>query len=543
MDHQSACEVESSNENNGESVVKPEIQSIDPAAKRSVSSSQGTSCTNEDKTVNVQETDAPHLPDSGNHGDNNGETSTDQPVDKDEDDVTGGINAPEETAPPTVDNTTEDQGDTSNIKPNDKSTDIKGTSTKTGKGIDPAAKRSVSSSQGTSCTNEDKTVNVQETDAPHLPDSGNHGDNNGGTSTDQPVDKDEDDVTGGINAPEETAPSTVDNTTEDQGDTSNFKPNDKSTDIKGTSTKTGKDDGRRQENAAADVAREQKLARGTQQNVETIGPTNKEKTKHPVPEAAGSYGGKRILLSILIPVLAAVLVWYLLNQPESPPPKKLKQIDIFLRQMEKVKSQFPNQRSELWKRSRIHLERHLNTTQPTEPVSLILTAGLRAKRTLRCLAQGLASTFSSALNASILHIDGASKASQDSDEVKLDIDSQLQGAFEGDKPVAVIHRFEELPPGSTLIFYRYCDHENAAYKKTFLIFTVLLEEEEEIPTKINLSAVEEMVDDHLQKKFLSDGHPVAFDRMDLDKYGGLWSRISHLILPVAAEKRIEYEGC
>lgn len=255
--------------------------------------------------------------------------------------------------------------------------------------------------------------------------------------------------------------------------------------------------------------------------------------------------GKRVLVAvgIVVVVLIAILVQHLLH-PESPPPKnELRQIDIFLEQMDKVKTQYPSQRAEVWKRSRVHLKRHLLTSHPTEPVSLILTAGLRAERTLNCLSKSLAYAFSSALNASFLHIDGASKARQDSDQVRLDIDSKLQLAFEGDKPVAVIHRFEELPPGSTLIFYRYCDHENAAYKKTFLIFTVLLGEEEEIPADIRLSAVEEMVDDHLQRKFLSHGHPVSFDRMDLDKYSGLWSRISHLILPVAAEERKEREGC
>lgn len=275
-----------------------------------------------------------------------------------------------------------------------------------------------------------------------------------------------------------------------------------------------------------------------EKDVEIIGPTIQD-----IPEPTVPGGSRRYLVAVSIVVFVAILVQHLL-QPDSPPQKKdVRQIDIFLKQMEKVKTGFPNQRAELWNRSRIHLQRHLQTAQPTEPVSLILTAGLRAERTLHCLAQGLASAFSSALNASVLHIDGASKASEDSDQVKLDIDSKLQGAFEGDKPVAVIHRFEELPPGSTLIFYRYCDHENAAYKKTFLIFTVLLGEEEEVPAKIRLSAVEEMVDDYLQKKFLSHGHPVSFDKMDLDKYGGLWSRISHLILPVAAEDRIEHEGC
>ena len=179
---------------------------------------------------------------------------------------------------------------------------------------------------------------------------------------------------------------------------------------------------------------------------------------------------------------------------------------------------------------------------PTEPVSLILTAGRKAEKTLHCLARGLASAFSSALNASVLHIDGASKAHLDSDRVKLDIDNQLRGAFEGDTPVAVISRFEELPPGSTLIFYRYCDHENAAYKHVFLAFTVLLPQEE-VQEQKSLKDVEEMVHDYISKRFLSTDGQTGFNAMDVDKLSGLWSRISHLILPVAAEDEAEQKGC
>lgn len=277
--------------------------------------------------------------------------------------------------------------------------------------------------------------------------------------------------------------------------------------------------------------------------VETIGPTPHVESAplSDVPPSVKDNKRRKSWIAVAFAIaLVAVLLQQLLLKPKDQPQKtKLRQIDIFHQEMEKVKVQFPSQREELWKRSRIHLQRHFHITQPTEPVSIILTAGVRAEGTLRCLAQSIASALSSALNASSLHIDGASKSSQDSDKVKSDIDSQLQKAFEGGKPIAVIHRFEELPPASTLIFYRYCDHENAAFKKTFLIFTVLLGEEEEIHAKICLSEVEEMVTDHLQKKFLSHGHPSAFDKMDIDKYGGLWSRISHLILPVATENRIE----
>lgn len=216
--------------------------------------------------------------------------------------------------------------------------------------------------------------------------------------------------------------------------------------------------------------------------------------------------------------------------------------EIFTNHLSDLESRFPSQRPELWKRSKIHLERHLKTAQPTEPVSLILAAGHKAERTLHCLAKGLASSFSSVLNASVLHIDGASKAKQDSDDVKLDIDNQLQAAFAGDKPVAVIHRLEELPPGSTLIFYRYCDHENAAFKRVFLLFTVLLPQEE-FSIEQTLQSVEEIVQDHVQTKLVGSNSQTSFNQMDTNKFGGLWSRISHLILPVAFEEEIQRKGC
>ncbi|XP_063322044.1 torsin-1A-interacting protein 2-like isoform X2 [Pelmatolapia mariae] len=212
----------------------------------------------------------------------------------------------------------------------------------------------------------------------------------------------------------------------------------------------------------------------------------------------------------------------------------------FADQLSDLQTQFPSQRPELWKMSKIHLEKHLKTAHPTEPVSLIFTAGQNAERTLQCLARGLAASFSSALNASFLDIDGKSKAGQDSDKVKLDIDSQLQAAFEGEKPVAIIHRLEELPPGSTLIFYRYCDHENAAYKQVFLLFTVLLPQGE-IQKEKSVKEVEEMVQDYLKERLVDTGGQTSFNIMNNDKFGGLWSRISHLVLPVVSE--VEKKGC
>lgn len=249
-----------------------------------------------------------------------------------------------------------------------------------------------------------------------------------------------------------------------------------------------------------------------------------------------------VLLSFSVVLLVYAIIPGVRRTANGEHPSRVVNPEYFADHLTLLQTQFPRQRPELWKRSKIHLEKHLKTAQPTEPVSLIFTAGLRAERTLHCLAERLASSFSSALNASVLHIDGASKASLDSDEVKLDIDAQLQAAFEGDKPVAVVHRFEELPPGSTLIFYRYCDHQNAAYKRVFLLFTVLLPHNE-VREEQSLKEVEEMVQDYVKERLVGPSNQTTFNKMDIDKYSGLWSRISHVILPVVFEEEVEQKGC
>ncbi|XP_077462622.1 torsin-1A-interacting protein 2-like isoform X2 [Stigmatopora argus] len=249
-------------------------------------------------------------------------------------------------------------------------------------------------------------------------------------------------------------------------------------------------------------------------------------------------------LLVILPLLLGMnkLIALYRGSPQgAAAPVRTFQLQSFASALSQLESRFRNQRPDLWKRSRIHLEKHLKTPRPTEPVSLILTAGRGAEKTLACLAEGLADAFSSALGSSTLRVDGAAEAGRGSDEVKLDIDRQLRVGFgEGRAAAAVIHHLEELPPGSTLIFYRYCDHENAAFKEVFLAFTVLLPRNE---VSGQLGAVEEMVQDYLKDRMAGPGGNTAFNEMDADKFGGLWSRISHLVLPVVAEEDIEQNGC
>ena len=195
-------------------------------------------------------------------------------------------------------------------------------------------------------------------------------------------------------------------------------------------------------------------------------------------------------------------------------------VKVFGNGVDKLQSSFTNQTERFWKILKNRGLVHLRNNNPSQPLVFLLAAPPPAHEWVDCLATKLAEKLDPRHKNNLARIDGADEKGYPADQIKKKMDFYLKQKFQGQHHrVAIIHHLELLPPPSPLLFYSYCDDQNAPHKHVAIIFTVHLPEE---PSPLlSPKEAEATVEKYLSKQ--------VWLRDDIDAVAALLSRIADTV--------------
>ena len=191
-------------------------------------------------------------------------------------------------------------------------------------------------------------------------------------------------------------------------------------------------------------------------------------------------------------------------------------VTIFETGVDELQKSFTNQTEQFWKILRNRGLAHLRNKHPTQPLVFLLAAPPTAHVWVDCLATKLAEKLDPNRKGNLSTIDGNQEKGNSADKTKEKMDEILEEKFKAGHKVAIIHHLELLPPASPLLFYSYCDDQNAPYKDVTIIFTVNLPDEPS--SSPSPKEAEGIVEEYL-------AHEV-WSKVDKDAVSALLSRIA-----------------
>ena len=184
-----------------------------------------------------------------------------------------------------------------------------------------------------------------------------------------------------------------------------------------------------------------------------------------------------------------------------------------------LQSSFTNQTDRFWRILKNRGLAHLNNTSPPQPLVLLLAAPPAAHGTVDCLARKLAAALDPRQERILATIDGREERSYPGEETKKKMDDLLIRSFEKGHRAALVHHLELLPLPSPLLFYSYCDDQNAKHKHVAIIFTVHMPEEPD--ASLEPSEAEGTVE-----KYLTE---TVWAKEDKDAVAALLSRVADTV--------------
>jgi len=274
-------------------------------------------------------------------------------------------------------------------------------------------------------------------------------------------------------------------------------------------------------------SRSPKVTKHDKKENETKKSSNEENVKD--MEDTQSEPGLGHIFNSVVLLLGGAFVFLLVAVCISPaePEKKsdFNLVKVFGKGVDDLQLSFTNQTERFWKILKNRGLAHLRNNNPSQPLVFLLAAPPPAHEWVDCLAIKLAEKLDPGHKRNLARIDGAVERGHPPDKIKKKMDDYLKKNFQDNHMVAVIHHLELLPPPSPMLFYSYCDDQNAPHKHIAIIFTVHLPEEPNL--SLPPKEAEGTVEKYLSKEvWLKD---------DMDAVAALLSRIADTVVLMNGE--------
>ena len=228
-------------------------------------------------------------------------------------------------------------------------------------------------------------------------------------------------------------------------------------------------------------------------------------------------------LAVVPLIIAFLVIIVAIFLPPHPLPRPITHrfnfTKIFANKIVELQSSFTNQTDRFWRILKNRGLAHLKNASPSQPLVLLLAAPPAAHSTVDCFAKKLAEGLDPEYKRMLATIDGREERSYPGEDTKKKMDDILKRNFMDGHRAALVHHLELLPPPSPLLFYSYCDDQNAPHKHVAIIFTVHLPVEPD-------ASLEPKEAEGTVEKYLAD---IVWAKEDKDAVAALLSRVADTV--------------
>mgnify|MGYP000618671682 CR=1 FL=1 len=226
-----------------------------------------------------------------------------------------------------------------------------------------------------------------------------------------------------------------------------------------------------------------------------------------------------------IPTVLVLLVAIVFGPSQLSTTSDIDHVKVFENKLQSLQSVLTNQTDRFWKILKNRGLAHLRSVSPRQPLVLLLASPPPAHDVTNCLAEKLAEALDPKHKKNVAQVDGIKVKGSPGEKVKKSMDDLLKEKFQQGHRAAVIQHLELLPPPSPLLFYSYCDDQNAPHKHVAIIFTVHLpsEPDSSLPAK----EAEGMVEKYLSEE--------VWAKENQDSVGALLSRVADTVVLMNGE--------